>query len=109
VSRPHGTVDDHRVVLYTRAGCHLCEEARVVVAEVCAAAGEAWVEVDIEVGASVPAGDGGTDRGPAGVPGAGASDLVAKFGDYVPVVEVDGVQQGFWHIDAARLARRLAR
>jgi glutaredoxin len=75
-----------RVVLYTREGCHLCEDARVVVASVCEAAGAAWREVDV-------------DADPA---------LVEKYGEYVPVVEVDGVQQGFWRVDAARLARRLA-
>lgn len=75
-----------RVVLYTREGCHLCDDAREVVASVSEAAGTSWREVDV-------------DGDPA---------LVAKYGDYVPVVEVDGVQQGFWRVDAARLARRLA-
>jgi len=77
-----------RVVLFTRPGCHLCDDAREVVRQVCAAASEQWREVDIE-------GD------PSGA-------LVSRYGDYVPVVEVDGVQQGFWRVDAARLARRLA-
>ncbi|WP_229738427.1 glutaredoxin family protein [Isoptericola cucumis] len=101
MSRPPGSVDVPRVVLYTRQGCHLCEDARVVVAEVCAAAGEQWREVDIEAG---------TDAGLDSRAGAGgtAGDLVARYGDYVPVVEVDGVQQGFWRVDGARLARRLA-
>jgi len=75
------------VVMYSRAGCHLCDDARGVVAAVCADAGEAWREVDIDA-----------DPG-----------LVERYGDYVPVVEVDGVQQGFWRVDAARLARRLDR
>jgi hypothetical protein len=75
-----------RVVMYSRADCHLCDEARDVVAAVCAEAGEAWQELDV-------------DADPA---------LVERYGEYVPVVEVDGVQQGFWRVDAARLARRLA-
>ncbi|WP_418274894.1 glutaredoxin family protein [Isoptericola jiangsuensis] len=75
-----------RVVMYSRADCHLCDDARAVVASVCAAAGEDWQELDV-------------DADPA---------LVEQYGDYVPVVEVDGVQQGFWRVDAARLARRLA-
>lgn len=75
--------------MFTRPGCHLCDDAREVVREVCAEAGEEWAEVDIEDDAS--------------------GSLVEKYGDYVPVVEVDGVQQGFWRVDAARLARRLAR
>jgi hypothetical protein len=72
--------------MYSRADCHLCDDAREVVAAVCAEAGEAWQELDV-------------DADPA---------LVEKYGEYVPVVEVDGVQQGFWRVDAARLARRLA-
>ncbi|MFE6969024.1 glutaredoxin family protein [Isoptericola sp. NPDC057653] len=79
------------MLLYTKQGCHLCEDARAVVTDVCEAAGEAWREIDIEV-----------DDAPGG-------DLVERYGDYVPVVEVDGVQQGFWRVDGARLARRLAR
>jgi glutaredoxin len=75
--------------MFTRPGCHLCDDAREVVRQVCADAGEDWVEVDIEDDAS--------------------GSLVERYGDYVPVVEVDGVQQGFWRVDGVRLARRLAR
>lgn len=75
-----------RVVLYTRQACHLCEDARAVVARVCEGAGVQWREVDID---SAPA-------------------LRDKYGEYVPVVEVDEVQQGFWRVDGARLARLLA-
>lgn len=75
-----------RVVLYTRDACHLCEDARAVVVQVCESAGARWREVDID---SAPA-------------------LREKYGEYVPVVEVDGVQQGFWRVDGARLARLLA-
>ncbi len=75
-----------RVVLFARFGCHLCDDAREVVAKVCKAAGETWREIDV-------------DTDPA---------LVEKYGEYVPVVEVDGVQQGFWQVDGDRLARRLA-
>ena len=76
-----------RVVVYTRVDCHLCVEAEAVVARVCEAAGVAWTTADV-------------DESP---------ELVAQYGDYVPVVVVDGVQQGFWRIDEARLARLLAR
>ncbi|GAB4084507.1 glutaredoxin family protein [Myceligenerans cantabricum] len=83
------TTIDPRVVLYTRPGCHLCDAARDVVGTVTAHTGATWHEVDISNG-----------------PEAGA--LTEKYGEYVPVVEVDGVQQGFWRIDPARLARLLA-
>ena len=78
-----------RVVLYGRAGCHLCDEAREVVRTVCADTGVQWAEVDI---------DGETTTG---------RDLVGELGELVPVVEVDGVQQGYWRIDANRLRRTL--
>ena len=78
-----------RVVLYGRAGCHLCDEAREVVRTVCAETGEAWTEIDIDAGE------------------VGGRDLVDELGELVPVVEVDGVQQGYWRIDAARLRRTL--
>ena len=78
-----------RVVLYGRAGCHLCDEAREVVRTVCAETGDGWSEVDIDA---------------AQVAG---RDLVDELGELVPVVEVDGVQQGYWRIDAARLRRTL--
>ncbi|WP_318843144.1 glutaredoxin family protein [Myceligenerans pegani] len=83
------TTSEPRVVLYTRPSCHLCDTARDVVEAVTADTGTGWREVDISHG-----------------PESGA--LTAKYGEYVPVVEVDGVQQGFWRIDPARLARLLA-
>jgi hypothetical protein len=78
-----------RVVLFGRAGCHLCDEAREVVRAVCDETGDEWSEVDIDAAASA------------------GRDLVAELGELVPVVEVDGVQQGYWRIDAARLRRTL--
>lgn len=83
------TTSEPRVVLYTRPSCHLCDTAREVVETVTAQAGATWREVDISEGPEADA-------------------LTAKYGEYVPVVEVDGVQQGFWRIDPARLARLLA-
>ena len=74
-----------RVVLYGRQGCHLCDTARDVVVDATAAAGATWTEVDV-------------DTDPA---------LVDRYGEMVPVVTVDGVQQGYWRIDGARLRRAL--
>ena len=36
-----------RVTFYSRPGCHLCDDAREVVARVCADLGESFDEVDI--------------------------------------------------------------
>ena len=78
-----------RVRLLTRAGCHLCEEARAVVAQVCAELGETYEEVDLDA--------------------AGAADptLLRRYTDEVPVTFVDGAQHDYWRVDAARLRRAL--
>ena len=74
-----------RVTLYSRAGCHLCDEARRVVSAVCDELGEAFVEVDI-------------DEDPA---------LRERFTEEVPVTFVDGRQHDFWRVDPARLTAAL--
>jgi Glutaredoxin-like domain (DUF836) len=70
-----------RVRLLTRAGCHLCDEARPVVERVCAELGVGWDEVDVS-----------TD--PA---------LLGQFGEQIPVTLVDGRQHDFWRVDETRL------
>lgn len=79
-----------RVVLYGRAGCHLCVDARAVVADVCARTGTRWSEVDVD------------DEPPAG-----GRDLAEEYGELVPVVEVDGVRHAWWHVDPEALERAL--
>ncbi|RYB90306.1 glutaredoxin family protein [Nocardioides glacieisoli] len=74
-----------RVTLYSRQGCHLCDDARQVVARVCADLGESFDEVDVDTDA----------------------DLVDRFGDEVPVTFVDGRQHDFWRVDEARLRAAL--
>jgi glutaredoxin len=77
-----------RVLLYSRPGCHLCEDARAVVAEVCAELGETFDEVDITAGPE-------------------AAELTRLFGEEIPVTFVDGRQHDFWRVDAARLRSAL--
>ena len=74
-----------RVTLYSRPGCHLCEQARAVVEQVCVELDEAYVEVSI-------------DDDPA---------LQARFGEEIPVTFVDGRQHDFWRVDADRLRAAL--
>jgi glutaredoxin len=74
-----------RITFYTRTGCHLCEEARLVIETVCAELGEEYAEVDID-----------TDP-----------ELVARFGEEVPVTFVDGGQHDFWRVDPVRLRAAL--
>ena len=74
-----------RVTLYTRPGCHLCDDARAVVAAVCGDLGESFSEVDIE----------------------GDPELSRRYGEEIPVTLVDGVQHDYWRVDAERLRRAL--
>ena len=83
-----------RVVLFGRAGCHLCTQARELVALVCAETGDTWTEVDVDA-----------SDAPVLPSGRSAFD---EYSELVPVVEVDGVRQGYWRIDATRLRRVLA-
>jgi glutaredoxin len=75
-----------RVTLYSRPGCHLCDDARAVIAAVCDELGEAYDEVDIT-----------TD-----------DDLEDRYRDEIPVTLVDGRQHDFWRVDAARLRAALS-
>lgn len=76
-----------RVVLYSKPGCHLCDEARTVVEAVCAETGESYDEVDITT----------------------SEDLMARFGEEIPVTFVDGRQHDYWRVDPQRLREALAR
>ncbi len=78
-------------MLYGRAGCHLCADAREVVAAVAARTGAGVREVDVDAP--------GPGEEPGGRPGA----LAARYGELVPVVVVDGVQHAVYHVDAGRL------
>lgn len=75
-----------RVVLYSKPGCHLCDDARVTIEAVCAELGVGFAEVDIT----------------------SSPDLMAAYGEQIPVTFVDGEQHDFWRVDAARLRRTLA-
>jgi len=75
-----------RVTLYTRPGCHLCDDARVLIQSVCAELGEEYVEISID----------------------GDPELRQRFGEEIPVTFVDGRQHDFWRVDPARLRRALS-
>jgi glutaredoxin len=74
-----------RVLLYSKPGCHLCDDAREIVAAVCAETGESFDEVDITTSA----------------------ELMRAFGEQIPVTFVDGEQHDFWRVDAGRLRAAL--
>ena len=74
-----------RVTLYSKPGCHLCDDARAVIEAVCADLGESFDEVDIT----------------------GSPDLMARYGEEIPVTLVDGKQHDYWRVDEARLRSAL--
>lgn len=76
----------HTITLLSRSGCHLCEDARVVISRVAAELGVAWTERDI----------------------AESAEDLREFGEMIPVTLIDGVQHDFWRVDENRLRRALA-
>ena len=74
-----------RVRLLSKPGCHLCDDARAIVEQVCASLGETYDEVDIS-----------TDP-----------ELMKKYRDEIPVTFVDGRQHDFWRVDSDRLRAAL--
>ena len=74
-----------RVVLYGKAGCHLCDEARDVVAAVRERHPFELEEVDVSTDA----------------------ELHQRYGERIPVLAVDGEELFEFHVDADELARRL--
>ena len=78
-----------RVTLYSKPGCHLCDDARAVVARVCAELGESFYEVDITAGPD-------------------AERLTRAYGEEIPVTFVDGRQHDFWRVDPGRLRDALS-
>lgn len=83
--RPTPTVlSSARVVMVGREGCHLCDEARTVIARVVAATGDSFAEVDIDSDAEL-----------------------ARYTEEVPVTFVDGRQHDYWRVDEGRLRAAL--
>ena len=74
-----------QVVLLGKPGCHLCEDAAIVVGGVCGELGISWREESI---LADPA-------------------LVDQYGETIPVVLIDGRQHDFLRIDPDRLRRAL--
>ena len=74
-----------RITLLSRPGCHLCDEAREVIARVAADLGVTFEERDV-------------DRS--------AADL-AQYSEMIPVTFVDGVQHDFWRVSEERLRSAL--
>jgi hypothetical protein len=75
----------HRITLLGRPGCHLCDDAREIIARVAGELGVPWEEVDID----------------------SSAELLDKYGEMIPVTLVDGVQHDFWRVSEDRLRAAL--
>lgn len=76
-----------RVRLVTRAGCHLCDDARPVVSALAREAGTGVLELDVD----------------------DDDALFERYSDLVPVVLVDGVEVSRWWVEPAALRAALTR
>jgi glutaredoxin len=75
----------HTITLLSRPGCHLCDDARAVIARVAGDLGVAWTERDITE----------------------SREDLREYGEMIPVTLIDGVQHDFWRVDEHRLRRAL--
>ena len=73
------------ITLLSKPGCHLCDDAREVIARVAADLGVPWEERDITR----------SERDQA------------EYWDKIPVTLIDGVQHDFWHVNEQRLRAAL--
>ncbi len=76
-----------KVTLYTRAGCHLCEEAKRVLAEARGRAEFDYEEFDIDADA----------------------ELRRLYNEEVPVIAIDGRKAFQYGVDMSELLKRLGR
>jgi len=74
-----------RIVVYTKSGCHLCEDACAAVARIADDVGTTWEALDI-----------GDDE-----------ELMAQWAEYVPVILVDGKVHGWFRVEEQRLRAAL--
>jgi hypothetical protein len=77
----------HRITLLGKPGCHLCDEARAVIARVAADLGTPWEERDITL----------------------SDDDMREYWDKIPVTLIDGVQHDFWRVSEQRLRAALGK
>ncbi|MDQ3156060.1 MAG: glutaredoxin family protein [Actinomycetota bacterium] len=76
-----------RVVVYSKPGCHLCEVAEATVEQLCDELDVGWERIDI----------------------LDDPELMAAYGEQIPVTFVDGKQHDFWRVDPDRLRAALTR
>jgi glutaredoxin len=73
------------ITLIGKPDCHLCDDARAVVARLAGELGFSWEEQDIN-----------QDQ-----------ELYRKYWEQIPVTLIDGRQHDFWRVDEQRLRKAL--
>jgi Glutaredoxin-like domain (DUF836) len=76
-----------RIILLSRPGCHLCDEARSIIERVAADLDIGFEERDITLSA----------------------DDLGRYSEMIPVTLIDGVQHDFWRVSEDRLRAALQR
>ena len=84
---PKKSPAERLITLIGKPDCHLCEDARAVVARLAEELGFSWEELSI-------------DDDP---------ELHRKYWEQIPVTLIDGKQHDFWRVDETRLRAALAK
>ncbi len=79
-------MSEPRITLYSKPGCHLCEDAAATIGRISDDTGAGWIEIDIF---SDP-------------------DLVDEYAEMIPVILLDGRMHGYYRVEEDRLRRDLA-
>ncbi|WP_018654699.1 glutaredoxin family protein [Actinomadura flavalba] len=80
-------MSDVVVTLLGKPGCHLCDDARAVIARVADDLGVPWEERDITLSA----------------------EDTAEYWEQIPVTLLNGVRHDFWRVDETRLRAAIGR
>lgn len=78
---------DHRVTLITRAQCHLCADAEVLLRCLAGELGFGYEELDVDAD----------------------QDRRDEYSDRVPVILIDGREHGYWRVEEARFRTAIGR
>ncbi|HYK71576.1 MAG TPA: glutaredoxin family protein [Pseudoneobacillus sp.] len=73
------------LTFYTRNKCHLCEKAKMVIEEIKQEMDFIYIEKDIDE----------------------SDELTEKYGLMIPVVEIDGEEVGYGHVNKNVISNRL--
>jgi Glutaredoxin-like domain (DUF836) len=77
---------ENRVTLIGKPGCHLCDQARTVINNVCSQLGVGWTELSI----------------------LDDPQLADQYFELIPVTLVDGKAHDQWNVDPERLRKALS-